>query len=81
MTTCACGARCFDRGNGHADICEDCSHRWMDEQASRIAELEGALRTMLAYADLQLGLDNGRTSNARRNRAHARRVLGEGGAA
>lgn len=79
MTTCACGTPCFDRGNGHVDICEDCSHRWMDEQATRIAELKGALAALVAdYARVaEPGtLPIGMCGNVR----FARRVLGEGGA-
>lgn len=48
LARCACGEPCFDRGNGHADMCEDCAHSALMAQAARIRELEGALRCIVA---------------------------------
>lgn len=56
----------------------------MDEQATRIAELEGALSSALACMQLQQRIEQGRGDKGAKGWDapidHARRVLGEGGA-
>lgn len=90
-STCICGASCRDRGNGHADFCEDCAHRWIEEQGTRIEaqdarirELEGALAEFVATDDEMPVIPWSNDSQAKwfdrlyTASCHARRIL-EGG--
>ena len=31
LAVCECGEACFERGNGRANLCEDCAYRAMEE--------------------------------------------------